>query len=130
MRLRSSLFNSKGLAVKISILVTLLATACISGTRYGIQLRNATTAEVREARVSFGDFTFAGGVIPPGLYKRQGLVTTTIPDSASIEWRTADGSKHTKVISLRSAVPRRFSGDVVIDIQNGDEVKVWVKPTQ
>lgn len=98
---------------------------CASRPRpYGVTVNNKTSGRVTDARVSYGNFSFLAGVIPPGAQKGQGVVTVPVPARATVEWRTSDGVLHVKGVAVKAAVPEGFAGDITFQILDHDQVRV------
>lgn len=95
---------------------------------YDIELHNGTKQLIDDAHVSFGKFKSIGGSIPPGISKQHMEVNRTLPDTATVEWRTADGVLHHKDVALKSAVGEHFSGVINVEIGDNEQVRVWGSP--
>lgn len=111
--------------MKSSIALMLIALTCTSmNSRFGVRIYNSGSADIRDARVSYAGFSFLAGVVPPRVFKRHGSVAGTPPETADVEWRTADGVIHHREVRVRSLIPDRFDGDIQFDIGEGEEVRI------
>jgi hypothetical protein len=110
------------------LLLILVICGCKTTQDYDIVIRNIGTKIITNADVTYGGFHSGGGIVSPGYGATYQNPDYTIPEKATIEWRTEDGKLHQKEVEVKRHVPRNFRGDIQFEIDDNNEVKVKFVP--
>jgi hypothetical protein len=132
---RSTIQMLKGKIVisKKSLMSLFLAAVVVGGCGvedYNVIVKNVGNRTIDDAHVVYGEFRSIGGIIIPRSEKGHGHPQYPIPTTATVEWRTEDGQMHRKEVEVKSLVPKSFSGDIVFEIDDGNNVTVRTVPRQ
>ena len=89
----------------------LVLVGCCQRGEYTIVILNDTDALITEACVSLNGFNSLGGAIAPHFEAGHGGITTPMPDTVVVQWRSSDGVLHRKAVSVRGVKPQEFAGE-------------------
>lgn len=95
---------------------------------YGIEVFNAGSGKIHQARVSFGGYRSRPVDSNPGRRTGESLIEEPVPEVALVEWRGPDGSEHRREVEVRRRMPQDFGGTIIFEIGDGDEVTVRFQP--
>jgi hypothetical protein len=108
--------------------LTVLAGGCVTTVPdYDVSMKNVGSTRIDAAHVVYGEFRSAGGILIAGGIAGHGHVPYPIPDTATVEWRTADRTLYRKDVDLTS-IPKDFSGEIRFEIDDGNYVTIHTIP--
>ena len=96
----------------------------MGGRLNAVVLNNTGKQELNDAHVSYGEFESVGGVLVPGAVAGHGGISHPLPERATVQWRTPDGTLHSKEVAVRSQLPKGFRGEVWFQIDDSSGVTV------
>ena len=114
--------NSSLQGPTMNVLLSVLVCGCtmMKPYRYNVYWRNASAQQLTDVRVSYGRFaTTAGGYL---------WATEPLPGTAKVEFRTPDGTLHTKAVHISEDIRRNVkTSDLFFEIGRDLEVTVRLR---
>ena len=105
-----------------AILLLLTVQRCERPLGYQVWIRNTSTQEIHNVRVSYGRFLFDQPIIMAGVEGSYLDVQEPLPAKALVEWRDASGKAHRDVV--RVMPHSEFKGVLIFEIDRQNRVKV------
>jgi hypothetical protein len=119
---------------KILLTIPLILFVCACQTvssvpKYSVIIKNGTANTFAGASVNYGAFESGGGYIPPGNEKGYEFVPVSIPEKATVVWRTMDGTAHEQIVDVLKVLPNGFhDGDIIFTVKEDGHVTVTNEP--
>ena len=111
----------------VAFIIGIALFACFSGERgYSVRLRNTGPRQIDAARVRYGNFASDVGLLIAHAADTHLDVRESLPKSALVEWRDADGTYHREMVHV--AIPQGFKGVLVFEIDGTNQVHVLTEP--
>ena len=99
----------------ICLCLFLAGCASMLAPEYSFVFTNSTNALLRNVGCTgTGGFQASAGSMIPGSHKSDELIPNPIPDEVTVVWQTLDGQNHSQRIAIKSQLPSRFRGEVVL----------------
>lgn len=100
--------------------------SCDDAQQYAVRMRNIGSSEVENARVSYGQFVFAAGILISAGDHEQIDVREPLPHTAVVEWTDSFGVRHRQVVNI--SFPQGFKGVLVFEIDGANRARALTEP--
>jgi hypothetical protein len=83
---------------------------------------------IKEVNVVFGKYKVESDGISPNRHFAYLNIHGPVPETASVRWRSANGTQRSKVVRIASELPEHFQGEIVIRIGDNDDIALTTRP--